>query len=158
MRTLIAYATKKGSARDVALRMKESIGTDVDLIDLSKVRRIDLEVYDRIIIGSSIRVGQLLKPATKFLESYGSVLVHKQIGLYVCGLRENEAETCLEMGYGRELVDRASATASFGGRYRHAEHGPLVHALMKKVSGIETDVDTLRYDRVGAFVQKVMAA
>ena len=48
MKTLIAYATKKGSARDIALRMKESIGTDVDLIDLTKVRRIDLEVYDRV--------------------------------------------------------------------------------------------------------------
>jgi menaquinone-dependent protoporphyrinogen oxidase len=81
---LVVYATKAGSTAEVAEAVGEELrnmGAEVD-VGLAKDVK-DLKPYSAVILGSGIRMGQLLSDATKFVEKHREALSQVPVAYFV---------------------------------------------------------------------------
>lgn len=113
MKTVICYATKTGSTRKAAEKLAGYLG-EATLCNLEK-ENVNLADYDCIIVGGSIRMGQLHKAAKKFVASHASELMEKKCAFFICNGFPEQAETFLVQGYGQELLTHSICAATFGG-------------------------------------------
>lgn len=93
-RILIAYASKAGSTAEIAAKIGETLsksGQAVDVLPVTKAT--DLSPYSSVILGSAIRVGQLLPEAMKFLQANQGTLAQKKFSAFiVCMTLKDDTE------------------------------------------------------------------
>jgi len=81
---LVTYASRSGSTQGVAQAISATLAdhdADVDMRFILDVK--DPNVYDAIIIGSSIRSGKWLPEALQFVHVHQATLRHKQVAYFV---------------------------------------------------------------------------
>ena len=68
--TLIIYSTTDGQTKNICSRIGEFLSNDIPskIISLSDATKDDIEKYDRVIIGASIRYGKHRKELFEFIE------------------------------------------------------------------------------------------
>lgn len=82
MKTLIVYATKNGTTKKAAEILAERLGgADVKNIACDTFSLAD---YDRVLVGSNIRMGTVDRKIRAFLLSQIAILLQKELGLFLC--------------------------------------------------------------------------
>ncbi len=115
MNTVIIYASRYGCAQKCAESLVKRIHGSVDLVNIQTASIPDLAQYDQVIIGGSIRFGQIQKQIKEFCRENIDELIKKKIGLFICcGLFEN-AQQNIEHSFPQQLLDHAAAVECFGG-------------------------------------------
>lgn len=66
MNTLIVYASKYGCTEKCAKLLSKELYGEVDIINVKRMRDIDISKYEKIIIGGSIYIGKIQKGVTQF--------------------------------------------------------------------------------------------
>jgi menaquinone-dependent protoporphyrinogen oxidase len=68
--TLIIYSSTDGQTKNICSRISEFLSNDIPskIIPLSEVTNDDIEKYDRVIIGASIRYGKHKKELFEFID------------------------------------------------------------------------------------------
>lgn len=113
MKTIICYATKTGATRKAAEKLAHYIeGATICNLDREKV---NLSDYDFVIVGGSIRMGQLHKTVKKFITEHTKELLEKKCAFFICNGFPEQAETFLVQGYGQALLAHSVCAATFGG-------------------------------------------
>jgi menaquinone-dependent protoporphyrinogen oxidase len=85
-RTLVAYASKKGSTEEVARSIAETLrkaGHDVDLRDAAAVR--EVEPYDGVFLGGSLYMGRWHADARSFLHRHRAALEERALAVFALG-------------------------------------------------------------------------
>jgi len=109
---LVAYATKARSTAEVAEAVGEELrnmGAEVDVRLAKDVK--DLKPYSAAILGSGIRMGQLLSDATKFVEKNREALSQIPVAYFVVCLtmkddtEENRSTVEAYLDPVREMVE-----------------------------------------------------
>ena len=118
MKVLVAYASKNGSARTCVERLREQLKkVDVTVADLC-LEQPNVADYDIVIFGSSVRFGNMLPAARRFLKEQEPILLQKSLGLFlVCGL-ELEYDHYRDTFFSDKLLSHAFLTIYFGGSLR----------------------------------------
>lgn len=156
MRTLIAYATKHGTTEKCARMLQESIGGEIDLVDLDKDSTVSPEGYDTVIIGGSVYAGSIRKEVTAFCRKHLETLKTKNTGLFICGLGEGvEAEKELNASFPAELLETAKAKAAFGGELLFGNLNFMERVIMKKMAKTDKDISKLNEDVIHDFSDKM---
>ena len=118
MKILIAYASKNGSTRDCVLRLAERMHqANVTLADLGEGTP-DIDLYDVVVFGSSVRFGKFLPAATRFLKENKDQLLQKKLALFLCCGYAHEYEYYLQKLFPEELLKHSLQTLYFGGTLR----------------------------------------
>ena len=74
-RILIAYASRTGVTAEFAQTIAQAPAFAADTVQVLKMQDVrDVEGFDAVILGSSVRFGQWLAEAQKFVESHQAVL------------------------------------------------------------------------------------
>lgn len=147
MKTLIAYATKYGSAERCAKILAEKLSGDVELCNLAIIKTKDLSRYDKVIIGGSIYAGRIQKHVTEFCSNNLNVLKQKKIGLFVCGMLSDQAEAELSNAFAPELLNQAVVKEFFGGELKFQKINFVEKFMVKMVSKMDKNrptIDTTR--------------
>ena len=155
MNTLIVYAGKSGTTKKMATFLRDSLEGEVTLANLRKNRAPDPAAYDRVLIGGAVYAGSLDKVVRRFCEKYLESLKNRKIGLFLCSLREEDADGNFARNFPPELRTHASSERWLGGRFIFAEHTFVIRAMMKKLTGKDTNVDNLQWDKAKQFVDEV---
>ncbi len=135
MNTLIAYATKNGSTEKCAKILSQKLAANVDLCNLKNDKNYDLSKYDKVIIGSSIYIGQIRKETKKFCENNLDDLKSKKLGVFICCMGEGEeALGQIENAFPKELLENAVAKDYFGGEFIFDKMSFLEKFAIKMVS------------------------
>ncbi len=113
MKTVIGYATKTGTTKKAAEMLAKQIEGAV-LCDLEKETP-SLDEYDCIIIGGSIRMGQLHKAAKKYITNNQTQLLEKKCAFFICNGFPEQATTFLVQNFGQELLSHSICASTFGG-------------------------------------------
>ncbi len=158
MKTLILYATRHGStaeaARRIAARMPNS---DVKNIKTDAFRLAD---YDRILIGSYIRMGMFDRKTRALLLKEIAVLREKTLGIFVCCCFTENAQTYFQNNVPPQLLETVQATAALGGELDRKK----LHGMDKYVANMVLKADhargilhtfTLKEENIEAFVNKM---
>lgn len=113
MNVLIAYAGKTGTTEKCAKILKALIG-DAALCDLTKEKP-DLSEYNCVVVGGSIRMGQLHKAARNFIQKNEETLKRKRCGFFICNCFPEQSRSYMEQNIPEELLKKAVVAESFGG-------------------------------------------
>ena len=114
MKTVICYGTKTGTAGECAKKLKALL-PDAVLCDIEK-DKVTLSEYDCIVVGGSIRMGQLHKAAKNFIVKNADLLKQKRCAFFICNGFLDQAEGFLIQNIDKELLEHALCAASFGGK------------------------------------------
>jgi len=154
MKTLIAYATKRGFTKRCAELLSEKLNGEVDIIDIKKSKNIDVSIYKNIIIGGSVYMGKIRKEVPDFCNRNMSILLDKNIGLFICGLAEGEvAKNELEACFPEKLSNNALTIDIFGGEYNFDKMNFIEKTIIKKIANTTENQEVLHTDRIEKFAQ-----
>lgn len=132
MKTLCLYATNTGVTEDIAFELKELVPMDV--VRVQKGLEINLDEYDKVIIGAGIRVGRVIKVMRKFVEANQVDLAKKKIGFFVSGADiKTNLRALLTNSYPDALVEKASFAIHCGGEFRMEKLNFFSRWIVKKV-------------------------
>jgi menaquinone-dependent protoporphyrinogen oxidase len=98
MKMLIAVSSKRGSTREIAASIGETVreaGIEVDVVDAQDV--MSVAPYDAVIVGSAVHMGRWMGPARDLVNGSADVLRTRPVWLFSSG------------PLGRDIVDPADA-------------------------------------------------
>lgn len=152
MKLLIAYASTEGQTRKIAQHIAERLfdaGHMVELLPLADAGDVDLNRFDRIILGASIHVGRYQRALAKFIEAHAETLTSKPTLLLSVSLAAagHDAEDWKALD--RIANDLSEATGWTPGRieqvagaYRPSEYDILTRFIMRRIiAAQEPDAD-----------------
>ncbi len=158
MRTLIVYASSHGTTEKAARLLRGNLEDDVEIVNLKTDPAPQLEKFDLVIIGGSIHAGTLQKRVRKFVEKNLAALLQKRVALFLCCMEEGEkAWKQFEQAYRQELREASLANGLFGGEFIFSRMNFLERALIKKISGIKSDLSRLDLEAIKAFAATLKA-
>ncbi len=159
MNTLIAYASKTGTAKQCAEALAGRIEGAV-LCDLTKEQP-DPHDYDTVILGGSVRMGQIHSALKKYAQGAQGALKGKRLGLFItCGY-DDLADTIIGNNLPAALVAAAKVKMSFGGEMDLKKQKGLDRMICKMaLKSIEKDggeLPRLYPKRYAKFLTELMA-
>ena len=153
MKTLIVYASKHGCAKKAAEKMAQAFGNDTEVNDIRNLIRIDLEDFDRVIIGGSIHAGRIQSQIKTFVQRNLNLLLEKQLGLYICHMEEGDgAMKELTDNFPDQLIDHATATGLFGGEFDFEKMNIIEKFIVKKVAKVNESVSNINEKNIENFI------
>ena len=153
MKTLIAYATKHGTTEKCAKMLSQKLTGKIDLCNLKDVKVVELSQYDKVIIGGSVYIGKIQKEVSDFSLKNLNVLKEKKIGLFVCGMNENNIEIQLNDAFPKELLSGTVGKEFFGGEFIFKNMNFLERFIVKKVSKTDKDTSNILEENINRFAQ-----
>ena len=146
MKTLILYSSHDGQTKKIAAYIAEIIKENVDVKSISD--KVNLQDYDRIIIGASIRYGHFNKQLYKMLEKHTALLNQKITAFFGVNLtaRKPEKSTPETNVYVRKFLQRITwqptisavfAVALLYPRYTFFDR--VMIQFIMRITGGETD-------------------
>lgn len=134
MKTLIIYSSKYGSTKDCAELLKNKLDGTADILNIQEKKKVNLDNYDTIILGSSIYVGSVSKKLKEYCNQNLDELREKRVGIFInCGF-EREKEQYFAQNFPQSLLTHALVKECFGGEARMERMNFFYRFIMKKVS------------------------
>ncbi|KJR46865.1 hypothetical protein UF75_2727 [Desulfosporosinus sp. I2] len=154
LKTIIIFSSSHGTTEKVAQLLKGQLHGDVEIVNLKKCPNPDLTGYNSVILGSSIYVGSVKSRVKQFLKQNQTVLMSKQLGLFLCCMYEgDQSKKQFETAYPQELRDHAISKGLFGGEFIISKLNFLERQIVKKVAGVTSDVSTINLDEIKQFAE-----
>lgn len=159
MKTAVIYASKHGTTRCVAQKIKDLLsGDEVVLFNLDNQNRIELNHFGRILIGSPLYSGTPLPAVRKFIEQNLLFLLQKEIGIFVCCMFFDKVEKQIIKGFPELLRNHARSIKNMGGEYRFEEMNYIERLVVKKISGATGSVSEINVRNIELFVRELTAS
>jgi menaquinone-dependent protoporphyrinogen oxidase len=158
---LITYASKAGSTAETAARMGEMLAKQNAQVDVLPVEKVgDLSAYQAVVLGSAIRMSQLLPEVVKFVEANQATLQQKSFNVFFLCMTlekdtpENRQTVSAYLEPVRALVKPANE-GMFAGVMDPKKLSLVERLLMK---AMKTPVGDYRnWDQINAWTQSVAA-
>jgi len=154
MATLVAYASRHASTREIAERIAarlRELGRETDVMPVDEVR--DIDSYEGVVVGSAIYYGRWLVSAVEFVRRNRAALTGRPVWLFSSGpLGTQPGEEPAQMGELREALvargHRVFSGALDRGRLGIAER--LVARAVRAPYG-----DFRRWDEIDAWAETI---
>ena len=113
MNTVILYATKSGTAKECAQLLATRLCCP--LYDLAQTTP-DLAQFDTVVLGTGVRMGQVYKPAKKFMQQQLAQLLQKKTALFFCGAYPQTLPKTIENNIPPQLRQSVVCQITAGGK------------------------------------------
>lgn len=158
----ILYATKYGSTERIAGMIRDGLvarGTPGRDVVLERIDRpASLPDAATVVVGAPIYGGTIPRAARGFIEAHVDELLERRVALFLSCLYEgSRAEQQLADNFPARLVAHAFGRYYPGSRLVLSDLRFFDRLIMKKVGGIERDVDTVKSEEIGRIVDDLLA-
>ncbi|MEI6602681.1 MAG: flavodoxin domain-containing protein [Clostridia bacterium] len=140
MKNVIIYGSNYGYTEDCAEKLAAQLEGETVLLNAKRQKIESVQEYDRVIIGSSVYMGQIHKEVKETCEKILLEVDGKKIGIFLCGGLPQNYELVLKVSFPEQMVDQAVATDFFGGEFRK-DKMKLGHKLIIGMMKNATDKD-----------------
>ena len=156
MRILVTFATGYGCTEKCANTLRDKLDGTIVLHNLKNGKRKDLDSFDTIILGGSIRAGRVQRRVKQFCENNRSLLKSKKLGLFLCCMEEGEnGWKQFNDAYPADLRDHAAAKGLFGGEFHFEKMDPVTKAIIKKMAKTDENISTLSENNIDSFAKQM---
>jgi menaquinone-dependent protoporphyrinogen oxidase len=170
-RILLIYSTTDGHTREICERLQKVIeqqGHELTLRSIDDGRQIELEPFDKIVLGASIRYGKHSKMVYEFVRKNEQLLAGKPNAFFSVNVvarkpEKNQPETNPYLQkFLRQISWRPDELAVFAGKIDYPRYGfwdrQMIRLIMWMTKGpTEPDavVDFTDWDQVDAFGRRL---
>ena len=170
---LLLYSTVDGHTLEICRRVRKVLsesGHEATLIELSPESDPDLEAFDRIVIGASIRYGKHRPEVARYIERNKEVLEARRGAFFSVNAvaRKPEKRTPETNPYVRKFLDRISWRPAhigiFAGKIDYPRYGfvdkTMIRFIMWMTKGPTDPAGTFEFtdwDAVDAFARELAA-
>lgn len=147
MKTLIAYGTKHGRTEKWAKRLAEYIKGEVEVVNLKNCKNINVDDFDKVVIGSAIYAGRIRKEVKRFARQNLTKLLDKKVGLFICCMSPDNTVDSVEDTFPEELIKNAVKLSTFAGEFNISSLNFFEKMIVKLVTAnseivpVETDLE-----------------
>ena len=133
MYTLIAFASRYGTSEQVAQWLTEHLPHETKQLDVTAGEPVEWAEVEQVIIGSSIRMGEIQDEMKRWLVTYEAELLKRPLALYLCAGTPSETERRreLERAYAPILRDHAYFHEIVGKGYDVSRMGFLDQSIVR---------------------------
>ena len=156
MKTLIIYATKNGSVKEVAQLIKKELVGEVKIIDSKKEIVKDISEYDNILIGSSIYFGQINKRIKDFIFLHRPEIVHRKFGIFLMAAepKPDLMKKQIKNAIPNDLYIKAEIISVIGSEIKLKKFSMLVRFILKYFRKIKCSYKDIDKDKIKEFAGK----
>jgi len=160
MRTIIIYSTKHGTTKkiseNIAKKLKEK-EEEVEVVNIKEISKYNLRIFDRIIIGGSIHLGQIQKNIKKFIKENQEILKEKQIGLFITSIIDNEEkqQKQFKKAYDAEIIKTSKAQGIIGGECLYEKMNFIEKLIIKIIKKTNKTTTEINQDAIDKFVKDI---
>jgi menaquinone-dependent protoporphyrinogen oxidase len=158
MSIAIIYATKYGATEKVALLIAKKLqSASAEVFNLETNKQIDLQQFDTIVLGTAVYAGAPRKAMKDFCEVNTDILAEKRLGLFVCGMEQQEENQREELAkaYPQSLHDKAIAEEFLGGEFQFDKMNFIEKMIIKKIAKTDKNQSDFKDDRITALAEKM---
>jgi len=170
VKALLLYSTREGQTKKIMHSIAEQLtGYDCQFVDLHECQQMDLSLYDKVLIGASIRYGRLNTKLYQFIDAHQQQLKEAKAAFYCVNLTARKADqgkdtpegsvyiqTFLKKSPWKPLLIGVFAGALYYPRYRLIDK--MMIRFIMKLTGGETDtskeVEYTDWEKVSLFAKK----
>lgn len=150
MKALILFSSRNGQTREIASYIANLLkeGQECDVINIQRVNKIDWQLYDRVLIGASVRYGHFHPAVAKFVKANLLALQQRTTGFFSVNLTARKAEKRSPQtnAYTRKFLLQSpwepDCCAVFAGALRYPRYGffdRFMIRMIMRMTGGETD-------------------
>ncbi|MEB4677395.1 menaquinone-dependent protoporphyrinogen IX dehydrogenase [Enterobacteriaceae bacterium G50] len=151
MKTLILFSTRDGQTREIAAYLAselKELGVDSELVNLNRTQDVEWELYDRVVVGASIRYGHFHSAVDRFVKKHAAQMQALPSAFFSVNLvaRKPEKRSPQTNNYTRKFLLASpwqpDACAVFAGALRYPRYrwyDRFMIRLIMKMTGGETD-------------------
>ncbi len=150
MKTLICYATKKGTTLKCS-RLIADKTEDYILIDIKDTKGIVLEDYERIYIGTPVYFGRINKRIAKFIESNKNTLSKTDLRIFTVGMDDKNIKETRKRNFPQEILDSA-IIKYVGGAYNFENMNFLERFIVRKIGSIDESLENIKRDKINELI------
>lgn len=147
---LMIYSTVDGQTKKIFTAIQQAVAAqyECELLSLDECQHIDMAIFDKVVIGASIRYGHLNKNLYKFIARYKSQLDEKDNAFFCVNLtaRKPEKNTPETNAYMQKFLQlspwQPKQQAVFAGALLYSKYNwwqTLIIQLIMKITGGSTD-------------------
>lgn len=171
MKTLMLFSTRDGQTREIAAYLcsqLHELGVDTAMVDLNRTDDIAWQLYDRVIIGASIRYGHFHPALDRFVKKHAAALQALPSAFFSVNLvaRKPEKRSPQTNSYTRKFLLHSpwhpDTSAVFAGALRYPRYGwfdRFMIRLIMKMTGGETDTSKevvyTDWEQVAGFAKEI---
>ena len=138
--------TSHGFTQKIAHHLSSQLNGDVSLVNLAETQSVNIEDYDRIIIGGSIHAGKIQRAIRQFCTTNMEQLTRKELGLFIsCMYQGDKAWAQLNDAFPKELHQRAKTEAIMGGEFNFEKMNFVERFRVRKIA--KTSASVHRVDK-----------
>ena len=169
--TLIIYSTTDGQTKNICSRIGKFLSNDIPskILSLSEVKNDDIEKYDQIIIGASIRYGKHKKELFEFIEGNLNELTKKNNAFFSVNVvaRKPEKNTPETNPYMQKFLLKTSwvpkKLAVFAGKIDYPKYNfvdrqmiRLIMWITKGPTNIKNTYEFTDWNKVDSFAKELI--
>lgn len=169
-KALFLYSSREGQTKKILNFIDEQLPElECELVNLHEVNQVDFSLYDRVLIGASIRYGHLNKKLYQFIGSNLEQLKSHKVAFFCVNLtarKEDQGKDTPEgSAYIRKFITKSPWKPALIGVFAGALYYPrynlfdrIMIKFIMKMTGGETDttkeVEYTNWKKVALFAQK----
>ncbi len=158
MNILIAYASRYGATEKCVKILSDKLlneSNKIEVLNLRKSLKTDLDKYDIVIIGGSFVISKLNSYVKKFVGIYQEKLMKKKVGIFMCGTEENDWINELSKGYPEQLFENAIAKGYFGYEMNFEAMNPIIRKMMSSAYKTDKSFSRINESNIDKFTDDI---
>ncbi len=156
MKTLIIYATKNGSVKEVAQLISKELTGSIKMVNTHDEKVQDISCYDNILIGSSIYFGQIDRKIKNFIFLHRPEILNRKFGFFILAGEPNKEnlERQIKDTIPNDMYTKANAISVIGSEIKLDKFSWLVRLLLKYVKKIKSSYKDIDKDKIKEFAER----
>ncbi|MBE6071107.1 MAG: flavodoxin [Clostridium butyricum] len=134
MRILLIYSSKYGATEICAKKIADNLDEKVDLINIKEKNNINLNKYDKVVIGSSVYAGNIDKNIKDFCIKNENAIKSKIFGIFISCMNSNNLTEYIQSAFSKEILDKALIIKDVGGAFYFSKMNFFEKFIIKKIA------------------------
>jgi len=150
MKKWYIYYSKQGSTEKCGQYIKNK-NQEMIMWNLKDGNPKDVAEDDQVILASGIYIGKINKKVIEFIKELKENNNNKNSILLICGAQEDEKEATIEKNL-EGNIGIFSRVVFAGHTYNMKKMNFMEKAIIKKVSGVKSDEDKIKYELLDSLI------